>query len=82
MPPPWFASMMQAPAATNVAVVLETVQILVVVEVKVTARPEVAVAESVSGVPTVWVAISLKMMLCAIGTALTVKLCETMAAAK
>jgi hypothetical protein len=74
--------MVQTPAATNVAVVLETVQMLVVVEVKVTARPEVAVAESVSGVPTVWVAMSLKMMLCVIGTALTVKLCETIAAAK
>jgi hypothetical protein len=81
MPPPWFASMMQAPAATNVAVVLETVQMLVVVEVKVTARPELADALSVSGIPTVWAAMAPKVMVCALGAWFTVKLCGTMVAA-
>jgi len=46
--------MVQVPAARNVAVVLETVQMLVVVEAKLTAKPELAVAESARGVPTVW----------------------------
>jgi len=45
--------MVQVPAATNVAVVLETVQMLAVVDVKVTAKPELAVAESDNGTPTV-----------------------------
>ena len=44
---------MQVPVVTNVAVVPATVQTPVVVEVNVTAMPEVAVAESVSGVQTV-----------------------------
>jgi hypothetical protein len=46
----------QVPAATKIAAVgevVETVQTLWVVEAKLTARPELAVAESVSGVPTV-----------------------------
>ena len=63
--PAWFASMVQAPEAMNVAVVPETVHMLVVVEVKLTARPELAVAESVSGVPTVCDAIVGKVMVCA-----------------
>lgn len=81
--PAWFASMVQAPAVTNVATagVPETVQTLVVVEVKVTARPEVAVAESVSGVPTVWEPELAKVMVCAVsGAALTVKLCGSIVA--
>jgi len=55
--PPCDALIVQVPAATKVAVVPETVQMLVVVEAKLTVRPEVAVAERVSGVPTVWAAI-------------------------
>ena len=42
----------------------ETVQTPVVVEVKLTVRSEVAVAESVRGVPTVWVGIVPKLMVC------------------
>jgi hypothetical protein len=51
----------------------ETVQILVVVEVKLTVRPDVAVAESDSGVPTVCVPGLAKVMVCE--PVLTVKLC-------
>ena len=50
------AWIVQVPAATKIAAVgevVETVQTLWVVEAKLTARPELAVAESVSGVPTV-----------------------------
>ena len=57
--------MVQVPEAMNVAVVPETVQMLVVVDAKPTARPELAVAESVSGVPTVCVGIAGKVMVCA-----------------
>ena len=56
--------MVQVPDATNMAAVMETVQMLVVVEVKLTARPELAVAASVSGVPTVCVPGLAKVMVC------------------
>ena len=71
----------QVPAAIKVAVVPLTVQMLVVVEAKETAKPELAVAESVSCVPTVCVPGLAKVMVCAVCAALTVKLCGTMAAA-
>jgi hypothetical protein len=54
----------QVPAAINVAVVLETVQMLAVVDVKVTAKPELAVAESDNGIPTVCVPGFVKVMVC------------------
>lgn len=56
--------MVQVPEAMNVAVALEIVQMPVVVEVKVTAKPELAVAESVSGAPTVCVPGLAKVMVC------------------
>ena len=65
--------MVQVPEAMNVAVAPETVQVLVVVEAKVTDRPEVAVAASVSGAPTVCAAIVGKVIVCA--SPFTVKLC-------
>jgi hypothetical protein len=65
--------MVHVPDVINVAVVPETVQILVVAEEKPTARPDAAEAESVSGVPTVCAAIAPKVMVCA--SPLTVKLC-------
>ena len=77
--PPCEAVMPQVPAATKVAVVPDTVQMLVVVEAKVTPNPELAVALSVSGVPTVCVAGAANVMVCACG--LTVKLRGTEAAA-
>src|SRR5271157_1206333 len=79
--PACVAWIVQAPAAMNVAVVPLTVQMLVVVEAKATVGPELAVAESVSGFPTVCVPGLAKVMVCAIGAALTVKLCETGVAA-
>ena len=71
----------QVPAAMKLAVAPETVQTLAVVEAKLTARPEVAVAVRLSGVPTVCAPGLLKVMVCAISAALTVKVCETGVAA-
>jgi hypothetical protein len=52
------------PAETKVAVEIETVQTPKVDEAKLTAKPEVAVAESVSGVPTVCVPGVTKLIVC------------------
>jgi len=60
--PAWFASMVHVPATRKEAVSAETVQTVDVAEVKVTGRFEEAVAESVSGVPTVCVAGAAKVM--------------------
>src|ERR1035438_3349306 len=57
--------MVQVPDAMNVAVVPATVQTEAVVEAKLTGRLELAVAESVSGVPTFWAAIVGKVIVCA-----------------
>ena len=54
--------MEQTPEAMNVAVVPETVQVVGEADVKVTAKPEVAEADSVNGVPTVCAAIAPKVM--------------------
>ena len=62
--PAWLAWIVQLPAAVNVAVVPETVHTLVVCEVKLTVNPDVAVAESVSGIPTTWVPGLGKVMFC------------------
>ncbi len=67
------------PAALNEAVVPETVQTDVVVEAKLTAKPELAVAESVSDVPAAWAGMAPKLMVC--GPGFTVKLCVTGVAA-
>ena len=53
---------MQVPAARKLAVVPETVHTLDVVDAKLTARPEVAVALSASVVPGFWVAIAPKLI--------------------
>jgi hypothetical protein len=71
--------MVHVPEAINVAVVPETVQTLAVVEAKVTPRPDVAVAKSASGAPTVCVPGFANAMVCA--SAFTVKLCGTIEAA-
>ena len=64
------------------AVVPLTVQTLVVCEAKLTAKPELAVADSVSGVPTVCVPGELNVIDCGFkGAASTVKLRETGVAA-
>jgi hypothetical protein len=58
----------------NVAVVPLTLHTLVVVEEKETVSPELAVAESVSGVPTVWEPGLAKVIVCAVRAAFTVML--------
>ena len=74
--------MVQVPAAMNVAVVPLTVQMLVVCEAKLTVNPELAVATSVSGVPTVCVPGLLKVIVCGSKLiAFTVKLRDTGVAA-
>ena len=70
---------MHVPAVTKVAFVPLTVQTLVVCEAKLTAKLELAVADSVSGVPTVCVPGALNVIVC--GSAFTVKLRETGGAA-
>src|SRR5688500_1328119 len=47
--PPWFAAMVHVPAAMSVMVLPETVHVASVSEENVTARPEVAVAETPNG---------------------------------
>jgi hypothetical protein len=70
------------PAARNLAVVPEVVQTVCVVEAKLTVRPDVADAVSVSGVPTVCVAGIANVIICAVSAAaLTVKLRVTGVAA-
>ena len=59
--------MVQVPGAEKVTDVPETVQMLVVAEVKVTVRPEVAVALTVIALPTVCAAMVPKLMLCGVG---------------
>lgn len=72
----------QVPAAIKVAVVPLTVQTVCVVEAKLTAKPEVAVAVSVSVVPTVCEAMESNVIFCAVSeAAFTAKLCVTGVAA-
>src|SRR4051812_48691564 len=54
--------MVQVPVVTNVAVIPETVQTAVVSEAKLTGKLELADALSVSGVPSTWVGIGLKVI--------------------
>jgi len=54
--------MVQVPPVRNVALVADTVQTPVVKDVYVTGDPELAVAVSVKGVPTPWVAIAPNVM--------------------
>jgi hypothetical protein len=58
--------MVHTPGAMKVAVVLLTVQTAVVCDANVIAKPELAVADNVSGVPTVCAAGALNVMVCAI----------------
>ncbi len=68
------------PAVSKVAVLPETVQIVVVEEVKVTLRPELAVALNASVVPDAWLAGAANVMLCAVGLFTTI-ICPTVGAA-
>jgi hypothetical protein len=71
--------MVQLPVEPRLAVSPETPQTAGVIEAKLTVRPELADADSVSGVPTAWAAIAPKVIVCA--RPFTVKLCETGVAA-
>ncbi len=71
--------MVHVPAPANVAVVPLTVQIPVVVDANETASPELAVAESAKGDPTVCVPGLAKAMVCVLP--FTVNVCETGVAA-
>ena len=72
--------MLQFPAAINEAVLPVTVQIAGVADEKLTARPEVAVAERFNVVPAVCAPIAGKLMVCCDG-AFTMKLWLTFGAA-
>ena len=63
--------MVQVPVFSSVTCVLETVQTLVVSEVKLTARPELDEALTVTDVPSIWLAMEWKVMDC--GSLFTVK---------
>ena len=58
------AVIVQLPPAMNEAVVPATIQTLIVEEAKLTARPELAFAERLSGVPTVWLEMAGKVIVC------------------
>ena len=74
--------MVQVPAATSVSVLPLTVQMPVVVDAKLTARLELALAINAAGVvPRVWLPGELKVMVCAVsGAATTWKVCDTVGA--
>ena len=75
--PAWFAATTHDPAATPVTVLPLTVQIEVVVEVKVTARPELAVALSVPVRATVTAGAVPKVIVWLVFGGVTVMFCET-----
>ena len=66
--PAWLAVILHVPAATSVTVLPLTVQMLAVFDVKLTARPELALATSAgAAVPRVWLPGAAKLMACAAG---------------
>jgi len=69
--PDWFASRTHVPEAINVAVVPEVMQTPAVSELKETANPDVAVATSVSGVPTICAPGFAKAILCVASITIT-----------
>jgi hypothetical protein len=72
--------MVQVPTVNMVAVVPETVQTAAVVDAKLTARPEEAVATSVKvGTVSAWLGGCAKVIVCE--AMLTVKVCTTLVAA-
>ena len=77
--PPWLAVIEQVPTATIITVLPETVQ-TEDVYAKLTASPELAVALSENGeTPRLSILTGPKVIVC--GAGLTVKLCDTVAAA-
>ena len=83
MSPAWLAVAEQVPALSSVSVLPLTVQTAGVMEAKLTARPEVAVAANgAAAVPRVWLPGAVKLMVCANSPAAMLKLCDTAAAAR
>jgi len=74
------ATIVQVPPASNVAVPPETVQILVVEELKLTLRPELVVAVNAIVVPVAWLAGAANVIVCAVGL-FTTTICPTAGAA-
>ena len=62
--PPCVAWMVQVPGLVREAVVPDTVHTPVVSEAKLTVKLELAVADRLSWVPCVWLAMGLKVMVC------------------
>ena len=80
--PAWLAVAVQVPALTSVNVVPLIVHTAGVIDAKLTARLELAVAvNGAGGVPRVWLSGEVKVMVCATSPIATLKLCETVAAA-
>ena len=79
--PAWLALTLQVPTETSVSVVPLTLQTLAVVEANDTGRPDVALAASAGGaVPRVWLPGELKVMVCAPGATLKVRVTAVAAA--
>ena len=58
--------MVQVPVATSVTVLPETVQVVAVVDAKLTGKPDDAVAETVNGgLPSTWLGKGANVMVCA-----------------
>jgi len=72
-------SIEQVPVAMNEAVLPDTVHTAAVVDLKLTANPELAEATRLSVVPSVWLAIFPKVIVWL--SFVTVKLCDALAAA-
>lgn len=80
--PGWLAFSVQVPAATRPSALPLTVHTAGVLELSVTGRPELAVADSTAaGVPRVWVPGAVKLMVCAAG-AMVNEFSTALAAAK
>ena len=79
--PAWLAATTHEPAVTPVTVLPATVQTPVVVELKVTGNPELAVALKAPLVPTVSVGAAPNVMVWGVTVAVTVMLCVACGAA-
>ena len=71
----------QAPATRNLTELPEILQLPLGTSTKVIGNPDVAVALTFRVVPTFWVAIGLKVIVCGEGARLTTTICPTAGAA-
>ena len=79
--PAWLAVTPQVPILVKVTTFPEMLQVPFWTILKLTARPELAVALSVNLRPSIWAGMALKVMTCDLSVAVTVKLCVTGVAA-